>query len=121
MAVGNASGRCRLSRRGLRVYGVTLSLFWGRCLLGLDGVSCVVCRRDLVLLSWMGEGRSREPCSLEGGKTTSSTPNAYVFELRIVAFRAGKKYGGDINVDLVRPLQRPPPPPKPLKLHVRGI
>jgi hypothetical protein len=36
MAVGNASGRCRLSRRGLRVYRVTLSLFWGRCLLGME-------------------------------------------------------------------------------------
>lgn len=34
-------------------------------------------------------------------------PNACVFELRIVASGAGKKYGGDINVDLVGPLQRP--------------
>jgi hypothetical protein len=40
-----------------------------------------------------------------------------VFEFRIVAFGAGKKYGGDIDVVL----SNVHPPPKPLKLHVRGI
>ena len=36
MAEGDASGRCRLSRRDLRVHRVRLSLVLGRYLLGVE-------------------------------------------------------------------------------------
>ena len=42
--MGDAFRRCGLSRRGLRVHGVTLSLVWGGCLLEVE------------FLAWSAEG-----------------------------------------------------------------
>ena len=56
-----ASGRCRLSRRDLRVRRVTLFLVWGGCLLTVEFLAWSA--EETWSLGWTGEGCPREPCS----------------------------------------------------------